>query len=149
MSTLLDETFVDLLSLQTLCETYPQVNLQNVDNVTQIKVNSELLTNALIVLEKLVEKVIPLNLFLLSKCQQIYETNIMNLTKVILVCVLTFVGIAIIITIISFCQLSRIRKQIKLNLELSTFFPTPSVEAFIGKLNDFDAKINDQSDLTS
>ena len=73
----------------------------------------------------------------------------MNMTKVILVCVLTFIGITIIITMISFCQLNRICKQIKYNLELFTFFPTPSIEAFIGKLNEFDAKINDQIDLTS
>lgn len=88
-------------------------------------------------------------MFLITKTQQMYETTIDNRIKVISASAIVSLVVAVLITAIALCQLKQIKNQIQYNLELFTFFPSPSIRAFIGKLEDFDMKISDEKDLTS
>lgn len=73
-------------------------------------------------------------MFLITKTQQMYETTIDSRIKVVSACAIVFLVVAVVISTIAFCQLRQIYKQIQYNLELFTFFPNPSIRAFIGKL---------------
>lgn len=120
-----------------------------VNNITQVRLNQQVEECSFLVLRSLMEQIIPINLFLITKSLSVYNTFIESTLKGLEIGSILFLVLVVLISMAACHQMTSINKKVHEHLELFTFFPGSLLDAFIARIASFEAKVIEKQDLTS